>query len=115
MLRGRLNEGKTRSPGWVLPCFELRREVRSYFQEFGHPMADATRIASNRVELNNQNVFQRKSVQIRREVAGEAAEISKKLVFHHCFECLRQRCHYGVSIVPVPGVNHVDRRPQAEK
>src|SRR3982751_1279947 len=115
MLRGRLNEWKTRSPGWVLSRFELRCEVLSYVQEFVHALADATRIASDGVELNNQNVFQRKSVQIWREVAREAAEISKKLVFHHCFECLRQRCHYGVSIVPVPGVNHVAGRPRAEK
>jgi hypothetical protein len=82
-LGARLKEGKARSPGWVLPRFELRFEVHGDVQEFIDASADVIGIAPDRVELNDQNVFRRKSVEIRPEVAREASEVSEKRTFHH--------------------------------
>src|SRR5882757_6620853 len=115
MLGTRLKERKARSPRWVLLRFERRFEVRSDVQEFVNALADAIGTAPDRVELNNQNVFRRKSVEIWPEVAREASEVSEKRIFHHLLKRFRQRGHHGVSVVPVPGINHFNRRSQANQ
>ena len=72
-------------------------------------------IVPDRIELNDQNVFRRKSFEIWPEVAREASEVSEKRIFHHLLKRFRQGCHHGVSVVPVPRVNHLNRRPQADQ
>ncbi len=72
-LGARLKEGKARSPGRVLPRFDLRFEVRSHVQEFVDALADVIGIAPDGVELNDQNVFGWKAVEIWPEVPREAS------------------------------------------
>ncbi len=114
-LGARLQERKTRGPGRVLPRFDVRFEIRIDVQEFVYAFLDAIGLAPDCVELNDQNVFRRKTVEIWPEVARETSEVSKKRIFHHLLKRFRQRSHHGVSVVPIPGINHLNRRPQADQ
>src|SRR4030095_11047135 len=110
-----LYKGKPRSTSRVLPCFELRFKVRGDIQELVYALADMVGIAPNGVELNDQKVFHRKTIEVWLEMLAEASEGAQKRIFHHSFERAGQGGNDGVSVVPIPGVNHLDRRPQAEQ
>src|SRR5437588_6266122 len=93
----------------------MRFEIRVNVQEFVYAFLNAIGLAPNCVELNDQNVFRRETVEIWPEVARETSEVSKKRIFHHLLKRFRQRSHNGVSVVPIPGINHLNRRPQADQ
>src|SRR5450755_2053665 len=76
MLGAGLEEGKARSPGGILPLLgQLRFEIRGDAEKFVGALADAVRIAPDRVELNDQNVVRGKPIEVRLEMLGEASEV----------------------------------------
>ena len=54
---------------------ESRFEVRGDLQKFVDLLADPVRIAPDGIELNDQNVFREKPLEIRPEVACETSEV----------------------------------------